>query len=361
MMQSETLPVHIIGTGLIGTSIGLALQRVGWMVTLDDRDLETRAHAVQRGAGTVRTLADPPPQIVVVATPPDETAGALAEASSRWPAATLTDVASVKAHPLREAARLGVDTQRLVGGHPMAGRETSGPEGARPDLFDDRVWVVCPTPATDGVRIEVVEHMARACGSISVLMTPERHDEAVALTSHAPQVLSSVLAARLVGVDDDAVAVAGQGFRDMTRIADSDPALWQAILTLNATPIAGVLRDVVMDLSQMVEVLESPSHDDDRVVVTDVLRKGVEGRGRLPGKHGAKRREYSIVSVMVRDEPGELARLFVAAGELGINLEDVRIEHVLGKPSGLIDLSVKLEVAGALNEGLIDQGFDVRS
>ncbi len=361
MTQSNICRVHVIGTGLIGTSIALALQSAGWSVTVDDLDLDTRARAIERGAGTIRTADDPPPEIVVVATPPDQIAGALAEASGQWPTATLTDVASVKAHPLREAARLGVDTHRLVGGHPMAGREVSGPEGARSDLFDDRVWVVCPTPETDAERIEVVEHLARACGSVTVQMAPDRHDEAVALTSHAPQVLSSVLAARLIGADDDAVAVAGQGLRDMTRIADSDPALWQAILTLNATPTAGVLREVVEDLSYMVQALESPSQEDDRVIITNALRKGVEGRGRIPGKHGAKRREYVIVSVMVRDEPGELARLFVAAGELGINLEDVRIEHVLGKPSGLIDLSVKSEVASALNDGLVAQGFDVRS
>jgi prephenate dehydrogenase len=361
MTQPESMRVHIIGTGLIGTSIGLALRRVGWLVTLDDRDVETLSRAVERGAGLLRVPEDEPPDIVVVSTPPDQTAGVLVEASQMWPTATLTDVASVKAHPLREAAMLGVDEHRLVGGHPMAGREVSGPEGARSDLFDDRVWVVCPTPGTDADRVGEVERMARACGSITTQMAPDRHDAAVALTSHAPQVLSSVLAARLIAADEDAVSVAGQGFRDMTRIADSDPALWQAILTLNASPIAGVLRDVVEDLSHIVVALESATQDDDRVVIVDALRRGAEGRSRIPGKHGAEHREYEVVSVMVRDEPGELARLFVAAGALGLNLEDVRIEHVLGKPSGLIDLSVKPEVAGALHEGLTEQGFDVRS
>jgi len=361
-MTSEQAPrVHIIGTGLIGTSVGLALRRADWLVTLEDHSHDNLMLAVHCGAGYSWQPPDPAPDIVVVATPPGDTAATLARASEQWPDATLTDVASVKAHPLAEAVRSGGDARRLVGGHPMAGREISGPGGARADLFDDRVWVLCPTDATSAKRIDAVENMVRVCGAIAIRMAPDRHDEAVALTSHAPQVLSSVLAARLVGADDDAVGVAGQGLRDMTRIAESDPALWQAILTLNATPVAGVLREVIADLTHMVEALDSPDVNDDRLVITDALVRGVQGRSRIPGKHGNDRREYVVVSVLVRDEPGELARLFVAAGELGINLEDVRIEHVLGRPSGLIDLSVKAEVAVALQIGLSEQGFDVRS
>jgi prephenate dehydrogenase len=361
MKPEQALRVHIVGTGLIGTSVGLALQRVGWPVTLEDASSDNLMLAVDRGAGVLVQATDPAPDIIVVATPPGDTARTLANASVQWPNATLTDVASVKAQPLTQAVLSGCDPDRLVGGHPMAGREISGPVGARADLFDDRVWVVCPTPETSTDRVDTLEHMVRVCGGIAIRMTPERHDEAVALTSHAPQVLSSVLAARLVGANEDAVGVAGQGLRDMTRIAESDPTLWQAILTLNSVPVSDVLRDVISDLTRMVAALDSPEVSDDRVVITDALMRGVQGRSRIPGKHGNDQRDYVVISVLVRDEPGELARLFVAAGALGINLEDVRIEHVLGRPSGLIDLSVKAEVAVALQVGLSEQGFDVRS
>lgn len=348
-------PVLVVGTGLVGASVGLALRRVGVEVLLDDADAANLAHAIERGAG--RALDGTAPQIVVVAVPPDVAGAVMAAQAERWPHATITDVTSVKDLPLREATTAGGAT-RVVGGHPMAGREVSGPAGARADLFDDRVWVVTPLPGSDPERVATVGDLARACGAVTVTMSPVEHDAAVALTSHTPQVLASVLAGLLVDVDAQSVGVSGQGLRDMTRIADSDPVLWGAILRANAGPVARVLKAMVERLDAVaVGLLDDGSVTE----VDEALRRGAIGRARIPGKHGTDASTYAVVPVMVRDEPGELARLFVAAGELGINLEDVRIEHVLGRPSGLIDLSVRPEVGEALARGLRAQGFDVRA
>ncbi|MEY4171139.1 MAG: hypothetical protein RLZ94_2212, partial [Actinomycetota bacterium] len=226
---------------------------------------------------------------------------------------------------------------------------------ARHDLFDDRVWVVAPLPQSDPHRVEEIRDLAVTCGAVPVVMTPQEHDRAVALTSHAPQVLSSLLAARLLDAEPEAVAVSGQGLRDMTRIAASDPDLWRAILGANAESVVGVLEAYARDLDDVITRLR---HQDD---VAEALARGVEGRQRIPGKHGAAAAAYDLVPVIIRDEPGELGRLFVAAGDLDVNLEDVRIDHVLGKPSGLVELSVRPEVTTRLVAGLRSLGFEVRA
>ena len=347
-------PVLIIGSGLLGASVGLALRRAGVRVWLDDVDPGAVTEAVERGAGEPWDAGAGEPRLVVVAVPP-AVAGAAMAAASALPGATITDVTSVKAEPLAAALEGGADASRLVGGHPMAGRETSGAASARHDLFDDRVWVIAPVAQSDPSHVEVVRDLAVTCGAVPVVMSPEEHDRAVALTSHAPQVLSSLLAARLLDADPEAVAVSGQGLRDMTRIAGSDPALWQAILESNAESVAGVLEAYARDLDDVVNRLRGNAD------VSDALTRGVEGRQRIPGKHGAAATRYDLVPVIIRDEPGELGRLFVAAGDLEVNLEDVRIDHVLGKPSGLVELSVRPEATARLVEGLRSLGFDVRA
>ena len=157
---------------------------------------------------------------------------------------------------------------RVVGGHPLAGREVSGPAGARADLFDDRVWVIAPLPGGDPGRTADVVALARTCGGVPVVMSAADHDRAVAVTSHAPQVLSSLLAARLLEVDDEAVAVSGQGLRDMTRIADSDPALWRAILAANAERVADVLSALAEDLQAVVADLRERGRGRDGTAAT---------------------------------------------------------------------------------------------
>lgn len=346
--------VLVIGTGLIGASLGQSLRRAGVDVLLEDIDPSSVWTAEQMGAG-IAAGATPAPEIVIVAVPPRHAAEVIADACRRFPTATITDVTSVKASILNEAFAAGADSARVVGGHPMAGREITGALGARADLVDDRLWIVTPTDETDPAHLAHVHRLITACGAYAVEMTPEEHDQAVALVSHAPQLVSSVLAAQLLGAQDEHVRVAGQGLRDMTRIAGSDPDLWVDILSANAVPVAGVIEGMIGALEDALARLRQGSG------VEAVLEAGNAGRARVPGKHGAAATNYAIIPVMIADRPGELARLFVAAADAAVNLEDVEIEHVLGRPSGLVELSVEPGAAATLRQALTERGFDVRA
>ena len=312
----------------------------------------------------------PPADLAVVAVTPGATAGVVADLLRRGLARTVTDVASVKESPRAELAALTTDTSRYVGSHPMAGGERSGPAAARADLFLGRPWVLTPGPATAPDAVEVVQLMARLCGAEPISMAPVEHDRAVALVSHAPHIMAALIAGQLVDADPAARALCGQGIRDVTRIAASDPGLWRGILERNADPVAAVLRGVRADLDVVIAALEAGLDDaggPDRsahsspagAAVTAALARGVEGRRLMPGKHGAAATAYLTISVVITDRPGQLAGLFAAVGDVGVNIEDVRIEHATGQPLGLVELSVRPGSAGDLVAGLRQRGWTV--
>jgi prephenate dehydrogenase len=352
-------PVLVIGTGLIGTSLALALRRGGVAVLLEDRDPEALGVAVQRGAGMAAAPGDTTPALVVVAVPPAATAAVVGQALARFPSAVVTDVASVKVPVLTALLAEGQPVDRYVGGHPMAGREVSGPAAARADLLDDRAWVVTPHPGAADGAVAAVQELALAVRALPVLMPPEEHDQAVALVSHAPQVLSSLLAARLLDSSETAVSIAGQGLRDMTRIAASDPSLWVEILAANAAKVGDVLTAVRDDLDRLLAALAAADGPGASVLV-DALRRGNAGRQRVPGKHGARPAPTVEVPVVVPDAPGELGRLFAAVAAAGVSVEDVRIEHVLGRPTGVVEIAVAQPAAEPLAGALRDGGWEVR-
>lgn len=351
-------PVLIVGTGLIGTSIGLALRQLGGQVWLADADPAAASQASTIGAGDELEFGAEP-DLIVIAVPPVSVAAVADRYLALFPTATVTDVASVKAAPLAELVQMGSDLGRFVGGHPMAGREVSGPNAGRADLFQDRLWAVTPTEFTDPSRIDVVKQVATACGAIPIEMDAARHDHAVALTSHTPQILSSVLAGQLVLADADDVALSGQGLRDVTRLAASSPALWTEILAGNATEVAAVIRRLNTELSTLATVLEAYPVDTGPLIA--MLEAGNQGRAALPAKHGGAANPYETVHVVVNDSPGELARLFAAAGAADVNLEDVRIEHTVGRLRAVVELDVAPALAGELRSALESGGWTLRS
>ncbi|MEJ2579329.1 MAG: prephenate dehydrogenase, partial [Kineosporiaceae bacterium] len=304
--------VRVVGTGLLGTSVGLGLVTSGVRVWLADPSPTSLALARDLGAGE----PDPgtgEPDLIVVAAPPDVTAAVVAEELRAHPGATVTDVASVKSGPLRELTRFGADLSRYVGGHPMAGRDRSGPVAARGDLFLGRPWVVCPGPGAGAGRVEAVQRLALALGAVPAPMGAEEHDAAVALVSHVPQIAASLVAARLRQAGDSAVALSGQGLRDVTRIAGSDPMLWSQILSANAGPVVQVLRQLRDDLDGVVTALaaldaeepEAPA-EGARAAVARAVADGNAGRARIPGKHGGAPTSYTVLTVLVPDRPGAL-------------------------------------------------------
>ena len=407
----------VIGTGLIGTSVALALRARGVAVWLADADPASARLAADIGAGEVLPGGLPPAEpeprrpaaarrgaaiggsggspplvdggggagarrgaaiggspprvstdIAVLAVPPDAVAATLAAAQARGLARWYTDVASVKSQPLAQAAGLGCDLESFVPGHPLAGRERSGPAAARADLFLGRPWVVCHGDGISAAGVAAVAGLARACGAEPVLAGPAEHDAWVALVSHAPHVVSAAMAARLTEAPAGALAVAGQGLRDVTRIAAGDTRLWLQILAANAAPAADVLAAAGADLIAVAEELAEAARGGagaggpapELKLLAALLEQGGAGVARLPGKRGGPARAETQVQVVIRDEPGELARLFQAAGEAGVNIEDVGIEHSPGLPVGVAELTVRPDAVGPLTEALAANGWPVR-
>jgi prephenate dehydrogenase len=354
--------IHIVGTGLIGGSLGLALTQAGHEVTLADQSPTAAALARDLGAGRLAAPGDRP-EVVVVSTPPDVTAGLVVRALADFPEAVVTDVASVKGAVLRDVVAAGADTTRYVGAHPMAGRERSGVVAARADLFEGRAFVVVPSPDSSAEAVAAVERLGRDIRSTVVRLDPADHDAAVAAVSHVPQLAASLVAARLEALGEEAVGLAGQGIRDVTRIAASDPGLWTQILAANAPAVRAVLRDLATDLQDVVAALDSLADESDplaegsRGVIARLISAGNAGQARLPGKHGGASTSYATVTVLVPDRPGELGRLFNDVGAAGVNLEDLRLEHGLGQPFGLAEIMVIPSVAGHLAEALEQRGW----
>jgi prephenate dehydrogenase len=357
--------VLVVGAGLMGASVGLALRAHGIDAYLADRDEAAAALAQDLGAGFAGSPQEEP-ELVVLATPPASIAAGLLEWERLYVHATFTDLASVKSGPQVEIEAAGADSSRFVGGHPLAGRERSGAGAARADLFEGRPWVLTPTTEATALARRRAEALVRLCGGQLVTMAPERHDEAVALVSHVPQLVASLTAARLVDADPDLVALSGQGIRDVTRIAASDPSLWTEILSVNASFVRKVLDLLAADLdnlrADLAHLEESTSLQIDKSLsrpIAALLERGNAGHRRIPGKHGAPPATYTMVRVVVADSPGELARLLVASGEAGVNVEDVSIEHSPGQPVGLVELAVRPAAAQALADALRLGGWSV--
>jgi prephenate dehydrogenase len=351
--------VAVIGTGLIGTSVALALREHGASIWLADTDPEAARLAANLGAG--EPLPDDAPQadVAVIAVPPAAVAATLAAAQTRGSkglAACYTDVASVKQLPVAQARALGCDLTSFVPGHPLAGREKHGPAAGRADLFLGRTWALCPAPETTEQAVTAITTLVRTCGAVPVRTDAATHDRWVALVSHAPHLLAAAMAARLEAAPAEALDLAGQGLRDVTRIAAGDTGLWTQILAANAGPVAEVLAAVAADLAEAARMLT----DGDPKSVATLLDIGQAGVARIPGKHGGAPREFTAVQVVIRDQPGELTRLFDAAGRAGVNIEDVRIEHSPGLPVGVAELSVRPAEAGPLLAALEAGGWPVR-
>ena len=369
-------PVLIIGTGLLGTSLALALRTADVEVQLSDTSPTSLALARDMGAGTPHDKHSPEPQIVVVATPPDVTADVVVAQLTAHPHAVVTDVASVKERVVAEVrARAGAEARRYVGSHPMAGRERSGAGSADSDLFAGRPWVVVGQDSDPEAEL-AIRNLAVDVGATPVRMGASEHDAAVAAVSHMPQLIASLVAARLEELGEGALALSGQGLRDVTRIAASDPRLWSAIVVGNAGPVADLLRRISDDLSALIKGIEAAACDSGGPeftapgaastiapgavgAVTDVMTRGNAGRARIPGKHGGAPRRYAEVQVLVPDAAGELGRLFSDVGAAGVNIEDFSLEHSAGQSAGIALISVLPAAAQGLEEALDAKGWRV--
>ncbi|GAA5230414.1 prephenate dehydrogenase [Arthrobacter cryoconiti] len=359
-----TGPVLVLGSGLLGASIGLGLRAHGIDVVLSDPSPSAQAVAVDIGAGrALRIAEDLEPELVVVAAPPDVSASVVAHALETYACAVVVDIASIKVAIATElAAIVGAKSElltRYVGTHPMAGRERSGPVAARSELFNSMPWVLCASDQSSHHAVKVAHSLAIDLGAVVFRFTPEEHDAAVALVSHLPQVMSSLVASRLQETPAHALSLAGNGLRDVTRIAASDPTLWVQILGANAPRLLEILHGVQTDLDRLITTLSAPTAPGARLDLAQLMAEGNAGQSRIPGKHGGPATSYSWLTVLVDDKPGQIAKLLTEIGDIGVNVEDLRLDHSAGVAVGMVELSVLPSKRTALVEDLTDRGWKV--
>jgi prephenate dehydrogenase len=237
----------------------------------------------------------------------------------------------------------------------MAGREVNGAENSRADLFEGRAWIGISDSLKNKKNNKIIESFVSGCGGVLYWLTSKEHDETVALLSHLPQILSSLLASKLNDVDPNKLNLAGQGLRDVTRLAASDSKLWAQILTSNKDSIQPLLKDFIASLTKLQDSLNSTNQDQ----IAAILNRGAEGKARIPGKHGAKNRDYSFLPIVIDDKPGQLASIFNECAKVDVNIEDLSIEHSPGQETGLITLSLSAQDCEKLSEHLISKGFRV--
>lgn len=343
--------VRVVGSGLIGTSIALALSTKGVSVEMIDSD-DGRAALAQDlvGSGDVDQV-----DLVILALPTSKLPQVIKEEFKLNPKAAFIDVGSVKAKPLHQIESIPDLSDRFCGTHPMAGREIGGPEAARSDLFVGWPWIYTPTTNCDEDVVILVVELIETLGATPIRMTPEEHDAAVALISHLPQISASLLAKQLHLGPEDWLALAGQGVKDTTRIAASDPTLWREIIAMNR----GQIRPLLIKMSEDLNNLISEFDDDD--TIEQFIVEGRSGRERIPGKHGGRPRDYAYLPIVIEDKPGQLAVLFQECATAQVNIEDLSIEHSPGQFTGLITLALSSIDAERLADHLAHRGWNVHS
>jgi prephenate dehydrogenase len=341
--------VRIVGAGLIGTSIGLALTAKNIAVEMIDVDSSNQALA-QDLTGAV-SISEP--ELIILATPLRALSQAINEQYALNPNSTFMDVCSVKVEPIEKVKASKLPMRQFVGTHPMAGREVGGAESARADLFLSRSWIITPDSKTDPEAISKVKSLIQLLGATCVELDAASHDAAVARVSHLPQITATLLAGSLHGVAPEWLDLAGAGLRDTTRIAASDENLWKEIINSNSKEIKGLLTTLHKELGAMIDAV------DDQEKIAAFMRKGRDGRNLIPGKHGGKAREYTYVPIVIDDKPGQLGAIFNECAAMSVNVEDLAIEHSPGQLNALITLALSAEDAVKLSNHLSSIGWNV--
>ena len=343
---------HVVGLGLIGSSMALALRHAGWRVSGTDQDPEVMRLACDAQIISSEDLDDV--ELVVIATP----AGAVAEVARNFLSRVarsdliVTDVAGVKNTIVSE-----VSDPRFLGGHPMAGSELKGLQGARGDLFQGCTWVLTPTHNTPAEVYSRLHGILREVGAQVVAISSSDHDRLVALASHVPHLLAGALmnqAADAAREDAVLLQLAAGGFRDMTRIAAGDPAIWPDILFENREAISTSLRSLEERLARLRTAVETRDHS----TLAASLTSASLARRQLPGR-ALSSDEMTYLRVLIADRPGSLARVTTTASDMLVNIFDIEIAHSLEGDRGTLLLAVDSRDAQRFIDALRDEDFDV--
>ena len=341
--------VRIVGSGLIGTSIGLGLVQRGIAVEMVDSDPLAQGLARDLTGGVV--VADP--ELVIFALPTSGLSQVIQSEIAINPQSTFMDVGSVKSEVVLQVKTFPGLSTRFLPTHPMAGREIGGAGSARADLFQGRSWILTPEADCAPESKNLVLELITILGATPIELSAEDHDAAVAKISHLPQIAASLVAKQLTGTPAEWMELAGQGLRDTTRIAGSDEKLWKEIIYSNRTEISELLISLQNDLTQMIKSLDDPTK------IADLIAAGRDGKALIPGKHGGKAREYSYLPIVIDDKPGQLGAIFNECAAMQVNVEDLNIEHSPGQLSALITLSLSADDADKLSAHLTSIGWNV--
>lgn len=340
---------NVIGLGLMGGSVALGLRQRGWHVAGDDASAATVSRAVERGIideGGLRRDAEITFVAVPVLAMTDQVKRALSETDG-----VVTDIGSVKA-PVCDAC----DDPRFVGGHPMAGSEMSGLDGADGEMFTGAVWVLTPMPATDDQALSLVSGVARQLGAEVLALTPERHDQVVAVVSHVPHLAAATLMTLATDRAEEHAALlrlAAGGFRDMTRIASGHPGIWLDICTQNRPAIVAALDGLIERLGGIRDVV----FRDDRDALQRTLVRARDARTNLPGRvtHPEAMAE---VRIPIPDRTGAAAEVFTLAAELGVNIASFEVVHMAENSNrGVAVVLVDAATSDLFRGGLLARGF----
>jgi prephenate dehydrogenase len=349
-MTSEVLTkVRIVGSGLIGTSIGLGLVQGGVSVEMFDSDPKAQSLANDLVGGKVLTA----PELVILAMPTSQLSQVIEGEIALNPHATFIDVGSVKGEVELKVKTFSALSTRFLPTHPMAGREIGGTGSARADLFQGRSWILTPSQDLEPNSKEIVLELIKILGAMPIELSAADHDEAVAKISHLPQIAASLIAKQLTGTPAEWMELAGQGLRDTTRIAASDEALWKEIIFSNRAQLHQLLINLQNDLDAMIAALDDPEK------IAALIAAGRAGRALIPGKHGGKAREYSYLPIVIDDKPGQLGAIFNECAAMDVNVEDLNIEHSPGQLSALITLALSHNDADKLSSHLSSIGWNV--
>ena len=347
-MSEVQRTANVIGLGLIGGSIASGLRQRGWRIHGDDAAADAIDEALSLDVIDAAGL-DPDADITFVAVPVvsviDQVKRALAETNG-----VVTDVGSVKSIVARAC-----DDPRFVGSHPMAGSELDGLGGADPEMFAGAVWVVTPLPTTHDMTLAKVTSVLRVLDAEVVALTPEHHDEVVAVVSHVPHLAAATLMRLAVAHAEEhapLLRLAAGGFRDMTRIASGRPDMWLDICSQNRTAIVAALDDLIGGLSAMRDIVA----DDDRSRLQAELSEAREARTNLPSRV-VHPEELVEVRIRIPDRTGAAAEVFTLAADLGVNIANFEVVHLAESNRGLAVVLIDADAADVFKGGLLARGF----
>ena len=346
------MKIRIIGAGLIGTSIALGLKTSGHSVQIEDEDpeMEQIAQNLINQTGELVT-----PDLFIVATQISSITSVVKSLAISNPKVDIMDIGGLKSEVVNEIERFPELAQYFCSTHPMAGREIAGALAARGDLFEGRIWIITQTTKTSADLHHKALTVVKDLGATVVERDSLSHDKAIAGISHLPQVVSSLLSLTLEDLSQEDLALAGQGLKDVSRLAASDPNLWAELLHENREALAPLLERFASHLNDLSISLQN----DDLRKTLDLLEAGRSNHRRIPGKHGGKKRDYWYLPIVIEDKPGQLAEIFDACAQVQVNVEDIAIEHTPGQESGLVNLALSREDASKLYDQLLKSNWKV--